>query len=105
MLVLPILGPFLAFYGAVAAVLLAAPFWVGVTLQAILTAVTERRFPLCVPAVLGGVWAVGYSLLFRGLIPLWFQGIYWAVFYLCLWLTYVIVGKLKALVMGWLGRR
>lgn len=105
LLVLPILAPFLALYGAVAAVLLGAPFWVGVTLQVIVTAVTEKRFPLCLPAVLGGVCAVGYFFLFRGVIPLWFQGIYWAVFYLCLWLAWLVVDKLRAAVLRWLGRR
>jgi len=105
MLALPVLAPLLAFYGVIAAALLCAPFWVGVTLQAILSAVTEKRALLSIPAILGAVCAVGYFFLFRGLAPLWFQLIYWAVFYLCLWLAWLIVSKLRAAVLSWLGRR
>lgn len=104
MLVLPFLAPFLAIYGAIAALLLCAPYWVGLFLEAVLTVVAPKRQLLLLPAVLGGVCAVGYFFLLKGLVPLWFQFLYWAVFYLCLWLTYIIVGRLKALVLSWMGR-
>ncbi len=104
LLVLPVLAPFLAIYGAIAALLLCAPYWVGLLLEAVLTVVTTKRQLLLLPAALGAVCAVGYFFLLKDLVPVWFQFLYWAVFYLCLWLTCVIVGKLKALVLGWMGR-
>ncbi len=104
MLVLPVLAPMLTVYGVIAAVLLGAPFWVGTGLQIVLTLVTKKPGFLAIPAILGGVCAVGYVFLFRGLIPLWFQLLYWAVFFLCLWLAWIITVKLKALVLDWLGR-
>ena len=105
MLVLPVLAPMLAVFGVMAALILCLPFWVGVGLQAILTAVTERRGLRILPAVLGGVCALGYFFWFRDLIPLWFQLCYWAVFSLCLWLTWLFVGKLRDWVLGRIGRR
>ena len=105
MLVLPVLAPMLAVFGAIAALLLCLPFWVGIGLQAILTAVTEKKKQLILPAILGGVCALGYSVWFRGVLPFWFQFLYWAVFYLCLWLTWLIVDKLRTLVLRWMGRR
>ncbi len=105
MLVLPVLAPMLAIYGVIAAVLLGAPFWMGIGLQIVLTIVTEKPALLSIPAILGGVCVVGYFFLFRGLIPLWFQLLYWAVFFLCLWLAWIITAKLKALALDWLGRR
>lgn len=105
MLVLPVLAPLLAVYGVIAAVIFCLPFWVGIGLQIMLTAVTERRRLLSLPALLGGICALGYFFWFRDLIPLWFQLLYWAVFYLCLWLSRVIVARLRILVLSWLGRR
>ncbi len=105
MLVLPVLAPMLAVFGIIAAVALCLPFWMGLGLQAILTAVTEERKLLILPAVLGGICAVGYFFWFFGVIPVWFQLLYWAVFFLCLWLTWLVVGKLRALVLGWIRRR
>ena len=105
MLVLPVLAPMLTIFGVIAAVMLCMPFWVGVGLQAVLTAVTEKRKMLCLPAVLGGVCALGYFLWLRGVVPLWFQFLYWAVFYLTLWLTWLIVDKLKAWVLRRMGRK
>ena len=104
MLVLPILAPMLAVFGVMVAVMLCLPFWVGLALQAVLTAVTEEKKLLLLPAVLGGVCALGYFLWFRGVLPLLFQVLYWAVFYLCLWLTWRIVSKLRGLVLRWMGR-
>ncbi len=105
LLVLPVLAPLLAVYGAIAALLLCAPYWVGLFLEAVLTIVTKKRALLLLPPALGGVCAVGYFFLLKDLVPLWFQFIYWVVFFLCLWLTWVIVAKLKALVLNWLGRK
>lgn len=105
LLVLPILAPALAVFGVVLAVLLCLPFWVGLGLQAILTAVTENRKLLEIPAILGGVCAVGYYFWFRGLVPVLFQLLYWAVFFLCLGLVWFVVSKLRALVLNWLKGR
>ena len=105
MLVLPVLAPMLAVFGVIAAAILCLPFWVGLGLQAILTAVTEKRKLLLLPAILGGVCALGYFFWLRGLVPLWFQLLYWAVFYLCLWLTWLLVGKLRSWVLRRMGRR
>lgn len=105
MLVLPVLAPMLAVFGVIAAAILCLPFWVGVGLQAVLTAVTEKKKLLCLPAALGAICAVGYFFWLRGVVPLWFQLLYWVVFYLCLWLTRLIVGKARTLILGWLGRR
>lgn len=105
MLVLPVLGPLLAVYGVIVAVILCLPFWVGLGLQAILTAVTEKKQLLVLPTVLSWICVVGYFFWFRGAIPLWFQLLYWAVFYLCLWITWLVVSKLRSLVLRWLGRR
>ena len=105
MLVLPVLAPMMAVFGVIAAAILCLPFWVGLGLQAILTAVTEKRKLLLLPAILGGVCALGYFFWLRGLVPLWFQLLYWAVFYLCLWLTWLLVGKLRSWVLRRMGRR
>ena len=105
MLVLPILAPALAVFGAVVALLFCLPYWVGLGLQAILTLVTENKKLLCVPAILGAICAVGYFFLFLGVIPVWFQVLYWAVFFLCLWLVWLILSKLRALVVDWMKGR
>ncbi len=105
LLVLPILGPLLAVYGVIVAVLFCLPFWVGVPLQAILTAVSKKKGLLLLPSGLGLVCALGYLGWFRGLLPFWFQLFYWAVFFLSLWLTWLGGGKLRALVLNWMERR
>ena len=66
MLVLPVLGPLLAVYGVIVAVILCLPFWVGLGLQAILTAVTEKKQLLVLPTVLSWICVIGYFFWFRG---------------------------------------
>lgn len=105
MLVLPVLAPMLAVFGIMAAIVLCLPFWVGLGLQAILTAVTEKKGLLILPTMLGWICALGYFFWLRGLVPFWFQLLYWAVFYLCLWLVWWVVSKLRSLVLGWWGSR
>ncbi len=77
------------------------PVWVGLGLQGILSAVTERKPLLCIPAVLGAACAAGYFVWLGEIIPLWFLLVYWAVFFLCLWLARFLIGKLRALVLRW----
>ena len=105
MLVLPVLAGMVAFYGVLAAVILGLPFWVGLGLQLILTAVTGKRVLLALPAVLGAVCAVGYLFWLGELLPLWFFFIYWAVFYICLWVVWLLTDKVRRLVLKWLGGR
>ncbi len=105
LLVLPALGALVAFYGVMAAVILCLPFWIGVGLQVILTAVTERKTWLALPAALGAACAAGYLVWLGELVPLWFLAIYWMTYFLCLWLARWLVGKLRGLVLNWMGRR
>ena len=105
MLVLPILAPALAVFGVILALILCLPFWIGLGLQAILTLVTDNRKLLIIPAILGASCAVGYFFWFLGVIPIWFQVLYWAVFFLCLWLVWFVVSKLRALVLNWVKGR
>lgn len=97
MLILSALIPALA----TLAILFCLPFWVGLGLQVILTAVTEKKPWLYLPATLGAICAVVYFFWLGELIPLWFQLVYWAVFFLALWLTWFLVGKLRGLVLRW----
>lgn len=97
MLILSALIPALA----TLAIVFCLPFWVGLGLQAILSAVTEKKPLLYLPAVLGAICAVGYFVWLGEIIPLWFLLAYWAVFFLCLWLTRFLIGKLRALVLRW----
>ena len=105
MLVLPILGPALAVFGVILAVILGLPYWVGLGLQAILTLVTDNKKLLVIPAILGAICAGGYFFLFLGVVPIWFQVLYWAVFFLCLWLVWFVVSKLRALALNWMKGR
>ena len=105
MLVLPILAPALAVFGVVLAIILGLPYWVGLGLQAILTLVTDNKKLLVIPAILGAICAGGYFFLFLGVIPVWFQFLYWAVFFLCLWLVWLVLSKLRALVLNWVRGR
>ncbi len=103
-LTLTVLASLVALYGVLVGVILGLPFLVGVGLQVVFSAVTDKKGWLAVPAILGALWAVGYVVWLWGLVPLWFWAVYWAVFFLCLFLTRLLVGLLRRLVLKWMGR-
>lgn len=87
--------PVLAAFGAMALFVLCAPFCVGVFLQLVLSIVAEKRWILWVPAglgVLGLVWSL-YGFLPD--LPILYILIYWALYFLVLWLTWLVVDQIK----------
>lgn len=76
-------------------VLCLIPLGFGMAFQLILTAVTEQRGLLLVPAGIGLIGLV-LSLIFLGSsLPPLALIIYWMIYFLVLWLTWLVVYKVK----------
>lgn len=76
------------------------PLGIGLTIQLVLTAVTENRWIHCIPAGLG-LWCLAISLIFLNqMLPPVFTLIYWAVYFLIVWLTWLVVMKIKNWIAG-----
>lgn len=102
MLVAPILG-LMAVYGAVVLAVLSIPFCVGMFLQLILTIFGQKRWVLYVPAGLGvlGLTASLIWLIQTLSLPTIFM--YWGLYFIALWLTWLVVSQIKKAIAKWIG--
>jgi len=85
---------FMAF-GFFGLILLTVPLVFGTLLQLIFCIVSEKRWVILVPATLGGSGLVISLACLLDEIPLKGILIYWAIYFLCLWLIWLIVDQIK----------
>ena len=91
MLVLPALAAF----GVMSVFVLCAPFCVGLFLQLVLTVFGQKRWVLYIPAGLGVLGLAGTLVFFHPNPPVLYILIYWALYFLALWLTWLVVDQIK----------
>lgn len=94
MLVAPILG-LMAVYGIIVLVILSVPFCIGMFLQLVLTVFGQKRWVLYIPAGLGVLGLAGTLVFFRPDPPALYILIYWTLYFLALWLTWLVVDQIK----------
>ncbi len=85
----------LAVYGFLFLIVAAIPFCVGITLQIIMTIVSDKKWMLFIPA---GLELIGVicSLIWLGeMIPVSSIIVYWVIVFISLWITWLIVVKLR----------
>ena len=94
MLVAPVLG-LMAVYGVIVLVILSVPFCVGMFLQLVLTVFGQKHWVLWVPAGLGALGLAGSLAFFLPDVPVLYILVYWALYFLALWLTWLVVDQIK----------
>ena len=100
LLVAPLLG-LLASYGIVVLIVLSVPFCLGGFFQLVLTIAAGDRWVVWVPAGLG-VLGLALSFLFLlGAIPWGGILLYWALYFLWIWLIWLVVVQIKKSVGRW----
>ena len=100
LLVAPLLG-LLAAYGIVVLIVLSVPFCLGGFFQLVLTIAAGDRWAVWVPAGLG-VLGLALSFLFLlGAIPWGGILLYWALYFLWIWLIWLVVAQIKKSVGRW----
>ena len=97
--------PALALFGVMAVFVLAAPFCVGGVLAALLGLFGQTRLVRSVPAILGVVGLVCSLYFFSPAIPVNGILIYWAVFFLWIWLIFLVAGQIRQAIGRWRGER
>lgn len=97
MLVLPLLAAF----GAAAFFMVTVPLCLGAGLQLIFSIFSKKRWILLLPAILGAVGVVLSLVYLLEVVGLTALVIYWAVYYLCIWLVWLIVTQIKGDVLRW----
>ena len=83
--------------GAVSILLALIPYGIGAVLQLILTIFGQKRWVRGIPGILGGVGFLATLLYYWDLMPseLPILLIYWAIYFLCIWLVWLIVTLIK----------
>lgn len=71
------------------------PLIFGILLQLILTAVTERKIILWIPAVLGVLGLIGMVVVLFPERIAWIAVIYWVIYFLFIWLTWLLTVRIK----------
>ena len=100
LLVAPLLG-LLAAYGIVVLIVLSVAFCLGGFFQLVLTIAAGDRWAVWVPAGLG-VLGLALSFLFLlGAIPWGGILLYWALYFLWIWLIWLVVAQIKKSVGRW----
>lgn len=94
MLVAPILG-LMAVYGAIVLVILSVPFCIGIFLQFILTIFGQKHWILWVPTGLGALGLAGSMVFFLPDVPVSYILVYWTLYFLALWITWLVVDQIK----------
>lgn len=94
MLVAPILG-LMAVYGVIVLVILSVPFCVGMFLQLVLTVFGQKHWVLWVPTGLGALGLAGSLAFFLPDVPVSYILVYWVLYFLALWLTWLVVDQIK----------
>lgn len=96
--------PALVTFGAMAAVVLCAPFCAGIVLQLLLTVFGQKKWVLYVPAGLGALGLAGSLLWLLGDVPFTVLLVYWGIYFLALWITWLVVTQIKQAAAKWLGK-
>ena len=100
LLVAPLLG-LLAAYGIVVLIVLSVPFCLGGFFQLVLTIAAGDRWAVWVPAGLGGLGLALSFLFLLGAIPWGGILLYWALYFLWIWLIWLVVAQIKKSVGRW----
>lgn len=87
--------PALITFGAFAIFIWFAPFFIGMFLQFVLSIVAEKLWIRCIPAGLGMIGLTWCLYVLLPELPVLYILIYWAVYFLLLWLTWLVVDQIK----------
>lgn len=87
--------PALVTFGVLAVFIVIVPFFVGIFLQLVLSIAAEKLWVLCVPAGLGAIGLVWCLFTFSPDLPIPYILTYWAVYFLLIWLTWLVVDQIK----------
>ena len=97
MLIMPMMVAF-GFFGLI---LLAVPLGLGACLQLIFCIVAQNKWVVWVPSVLGGAGLTASLIWLLEEIPLNGILIYWAIYFICLWLVWLIISQIKKAITKW----
>ncbi len=95
-----IITPLFMAFGLFALFLLAAPFCVGAFLQLVFSIVAKGDFVVWIPAGLGMLGLVASLVWLLELLSVPAILIYWGVYFLCMWLIWLAVSKIKKWLAG-----
>ena len=85
--------------------LISIPLCVGMLLQLIFTLAGRNSWTLYLPAILAGCGAVLSIFFLRETIPMLYLGLYWLIYYLCLWLVWLVVTQIQKSIARWRASR
>lgn len=85
--------------------LLSIPLCAGMLLQLIFTIFSRNSRVLYLPSILGGCGTVLSILFLRETIPVFYLGIYWIIYFLCLWLVWLAVTQIQKAAARWKSSR
>lgn len=85
--------------------IISIPICVGMLLQLIFTIVSRNSWVFYLPAILGGCEAVLSVLFLRETFPVLYIGIYWIIYFFCLWLVWLAVTQIQKAIVRWRSNR